>query len=203
MIQTIPKAKMHLAERIAVAIGLALVALTIGAISARLTGPLSGSRAAAMATGITAAVALAFWPGQRLAYRLEADRLLAGRLVLPFAAITGVRLTGLGGTLLYGGPALPGCWSGRAWSPRIGRFWLEGSTGLGTAILITALDGRRYAITPADPARTLLLLEAHRRSAALTVPAREATAAPDGSPAGDPKPPRGGLIYLPARRPKA
>ncbi|HEY3364518.1 MAG TPA: hypothetical protein VGK74_05655 [Symbiobacteriaceae bacterium] len=191
MIQTIPKAKMHWIERTAIFAGFALAALGVGVIASHLTGSGAPLAAAATAAGTVAALAASLWPGERLTYRMEVDRLAAGRLTLPYAEMTGVRLVKLGGTVLYGGLALPGCWSGRAWSPRLGRFWLEGSTGLGQAVLITMASGRRIAVTPDDPVRVVALLESLRRTA-LPADLPPETAGPRR---------RGSVVSLPVRRP--
>lgn len=147
MIYLIPKASMHPVERYTVVGGLALFGLGVAA-AAHLAG-----NAAYMITALSlvSTLAVTLNPADRLEYRSEPDGLRMGSLFLPYAEVEGARVVTLGGTVVYGGLVLPGYWYGRAWSRRLGRFMMCGSTGLGQGVLLTMRDGRRIVITPAHP----------------------------------------------------
>ncbi|MDF2630537.1 MAG: hypothetical protein K0R39_4368 [Symbiobacteriaceae bacterium] len=138
---------MHPVERLTVACGLALFGL--GAVAASY---MMGSAAPALtAVSLVSTLAVTLNPAGRLEYLCEPDGLRIGKMFLPFADMVGARIVRLDGTWLYRGVPWPGCWSGKAWSPRLGRFELRGSTGLGQGVMFTMADGHRIVITPANP----------------------------------------------------
>jgi hypothetical protein len=155
MVYIIPKAGMHRVERYTVAGGLALFGLGLAA-AAYLAGNAGFVIAALWVIG-TLAVALN--PADHLEYRMELDGLRVGKLFLPYVDMTGVRIARLDGTIVYRGVVFPGFWWGRAWSRRLGRFLMRGSTGLGQGVMVTMADGRRVVITPAHPVNTVVQLQ--------------------------------------------
>lgn len=155
MVETIPKAPMSPPERCGSALGLAAAGPGIGGAAALAPGGLWAVLLVAAAVGL----GIAFAPGRRLQYQRDSDGLRIGRQFLPYAQIDSARLVRLRTAVLLWGLSLPGCWWGTAWSPALGRFQLRASTGLGQALMLQTRDGRRYVITPADPAALVVSLQ--------------------------------------------
>lgn len=147
MVYIIPKAGMHPVERYTIVGGLTLFGLGVAA-AAYLMG---NSAFMITAVSLVSTLAVALNPAERLEYRSEPDGLRIGKLFLPYADIVNARVVRLDGTIVYAGLTLPGYWYGRAWSRRLGRFLIRGSTGLGQGVLLTMSDGRRIVLTPANP----------------------------------------------------
>lgn len=163
MTYLIPKASMHPVERWAVLVGLIL--LSLGATAVGMVVDVAAPLTTAWTLMVT--LALVFNPADRMEYLLEPDGLRVGGMAIPIAALKDVRMVRLDGTLIYLGLASPGCWAGRAWSHRLGRFQIRGSTGLGKGVMLTLNDGRRIVITPREPVALVVHLQIllHRRSA--------------------------------------
>ncbi|HYF91707.1 MAG TPA: hypothetical protein VD969_05645 [Symbiobacteriaceae bacterium] len=174
MVYLIPKAGMHPVERYAVVGGLTLFGLGVAA-AAYLMG---NSAYMISALSVVSTLAVALNPADRMEYRVEPGALRAGKWVLPYREIAGARVVRLGGTVVYGGIVLPGYWSGRAWSRRLGHFLMQGSTGLGQGVMLTMMDGRRIVITPAHPTSvvvqvySLMRLNQERRAPVRLAPIR-------------------------------
>ena len=165
MLRIIAKAKMHPVERYVAALGVAVMSIGAGAAAAL------GPRFAiwVITLGLVAGVLLAAVPGARLSYLLGDRALYAGRIRLDFRAIIDARVVRLGGTFLLGGLTLPGYWAGWAWSHRLGRFRMLGSTGLGQGVLITTSDGRRFVLTPANPVDLVVRLQMYAGGSSHTI----------------------------------
>ncbi|HWI60346.1 MAG TPA: hypothetical protein VNT75_00765 [Symbiobacteriaceae bacterium] len=156
MVYIIPKAGMHPVERYAVVGGLTLFGLGVAAASYLMGNSLYMITAMA----VVSTVAVALNPAERLEYRCEPDGLRLGRrLFLPYAEMEAARVVKLDGAMVYAGLTAPGYWCGRAWSRRLGRFYMRGSTGLGQGVLITMAGGRRIVLTPAQPVTLVVNLQ--------------------------------------------
>jgi len=155
MTDQIAKANMHAVERYAVASGLSLLGLAVGAVASLLPLPMLPAMALSAALGMTAALV----PGARLRYRLSSTGLVIDRRHIPFTQIAGARIVNVRGLIVFRGLTLPGYWSGSAWLPRVGRITVAGSTGLGRGVLLTLCDGRRLLFTPADPVAIVVRLQ--------------------------------------------
>jgi hypothetical protein len=164
MIYLIPKARMHPVERYSVVGGLAVLGLATGLLMYTLdyVAPIP------VVLSLVTTLALALNPADQLEYRVEQDALRVGRLLLPFADLQNVRIVNLSGMVVYRGLVLPGYWVGRAWSRRLGRVEVRGSTGIGQGVMLTMADGRRIVLTPAEPVKVTVQLQVmlHQRRAA-------------------------------------
>lgn len=160
MDQPVATARMAWPERLGLALGLTMTGAVAGAAAALAPG----HSWLALFLGLPAGLVLTHLPGWRLRYHLRADHFQAGAISLPYAGMRRVRLILLKRTTLLPGISLPGYRAGRAIASGTGRVWLMGSTGLGSAVLIEMNDGRRVAVTPADPVGLLVRLEARREA---------------------------------------
>lgn len=161
MVSIIVKAVMHPVERYTVVGGLVLCGL--GAVVAAF---LLGTAAPVVtAASVVSTLVMAFNPAGRLEYRSEPEGLRIGKTVLAYADMVGARIVQLDGTWIYRGLALPGYWCGKAWSARLGRFQMLGSTGLGQGVMVTMADGRRVVVTPANPVGLVVQLQCAMRTA--------------------------------------
>jgi hypothetical protein len=159
MTYLLPKARMHPVERWAMVAGLGLMG--VGAALAGALLPLGSLLPAAISLACMAWFAAN--PAGRVEYQFERDGLRIGEQFVPFYSLREARVVNLRGTILYGGAALPGCWWGRAWSPRLGRFTMRGSTGVGRGVLLVTADGERLVITPQYAERTVVCLQVMMR----------------------------------------
>lgn len=157
----IVKAAMHPVERYTVVAGLVL-----GGLASAATAFLIGSAAPVItAVSVVSTLVMAFNPANRLEYRSEPEGLRIGKTMLRYADMAGARIVRLDGTWIYRGLALPGYWCGKAWSARLGRFELLGSTGLGQGVMMTMANGRRVVVTPANPVGLVVQLQCAMRTA--------------------------------------
>lgn len=159
VVSIILKAVMHPVERYTVAGGLVLSGFVAAAAAFLMGNP--GPVITAMA--VVSTVIMAFNPASRLEYRSEPDGLRIGKTMLRYADMVGARIVRLDGTWIYRGLALPGYWCGKAWSAKLGKFELLGSTGLGQGVLVTMADGRRVVVTPANPVGLVVQLQCSMR----------------------------------------
>lgn len=155
MTTTVPKAGMHTVERYTVAAGLSLLGLAVGAAASLMALPMLPVLAVSAAVGMTITLA----PGARLRYRFGSTGLMIGSRYIPFERIAGARIVRTRGLVVFYGLTLPGCWSGAAWLPGIGRVDVAASTGLGQGVLLTLCDGGRLLFTPADPVALVVQLQ--------------------------------------------
>lgn len=166
MTYILPKARMHPVERWATVAGVVLAGAGAALAGAFLRlGPLLPP-----AMSLACLAWLTANPAGRVEYRLEPDGLRIGERLLPFGALREARVVNLRGTILYGGAALPGCWWGRAWSRRLGRFTMRGSTGLGRGVLLVTARGERFVMTPLHPEHTVVCLQVMMRQQVMTRP---------------------------------
>jgi hypothetical protein len=163
MVYLIPKARMHPVERYSVIGGLVILGLATGLV----VYAVNYAAFAPVLISLLATLALVLNPADQLEYRVEAEGLRIGRESVPFASVQDARVVRLDGMVVYRGLVLPGYWSGRAWSPRLGRFEVRGSTGVGQGVLLTLAGGRRLVITPANPVNVTVQLQVtiHQRRA--------------------------------------
>jgi len=167
MVFLIPKAAAHPVERYTSLGGLTVLGVGVVAAAYLVSNPAALFASVTLATTLAAALNPAGW----VEYRLEPGGLrICGRL-LPFPALADVRLVQLKGTVVLAGLTWPGCWYGKAWSPRLGRFDMRGSTGFGQGVLLTLQNGRRIVITPANPLEVVVRLAVLQRTGTVA-PAR-------------------------------
>ncbi|MEM2904351.1 MAG: DUF1648 domain-containing protein [Candidatus Bathyarchaeia archaeon] len=105
--------------------------------------------------------------GKRMSYELDDEglriRFFSG-LRIPYAAISSISLSSVTLVLrLYGG-SWPGLHWGLFEASKLGRLQVYGTRAAGTFALIRLVNGDRLAVTPEEPERFLMALDAYRAS---------------------------------------